>query len=264
MPLFFKSRILIGETIFRKNHKSNTWRIGLRTLAKIGRHVDFFEAETMRYVAEHTTIPVPKVHDFWSCKGVKYITMDFVEGVALDEALYDMSEGTRQYVVQQLKGYVAQLRALPPPVDGGVSSISGGYLRDQARVGMEIYGPFKTHDDFHMFLRAGHDLEATDKFLTADKISTTHGPSRRYATKLTHGDLASRNILVKMDGTVTAILDWECSGWFPEYWEYTRACYNNPIASQFWVRCIPEITGRYDEELEVEQQLLDTFGCYLT
>ncbi|KAF8148192.1 hypothetical protein B0H34DRAFT_265778 [Crassisporium funariophilum] len=32
----------------------------------VGHYVDLFEAETTRYVAEHTTIPVPKFRDFSS------------------------------------------------------------------------------------------------------------------------------------------------------------------------------------------------------
>lgn len=38
-----------------------------------------------------------------------------------------------------------------------------------------------------------------------------------------HGDLAPRNILVDEHGHVTAILDWENAGWYPEYWEHVRA-----------------------------------------
>jgi hypothetical protein len=31
-----------------------------------------------------------------------------------------------------------------------------------------------------------------------------------------------RNILVEGE-TITAILDWEFAGWYPQYWEYTSA-----------------------------------------
>ncbi|KAF9234081.1 hypothetical protein BU15DRAFT_53061, partial [Melanogaster broomeanus] len=38
---------------------------------------------------------------------------------------------------------------------------------------------------------------------------------------LTHGDLLPRNILV--DGSrITAIIDWETAGFYPEFWEYCR------------------------------------------
>ncbi|OJJ89571.1 uncharacterized protein ASPGLDRAFT_264381 [Aspergillus glaucus CBS 516.65] len=38
----------------------------------------------------------------------------------------------------------------------------------------------------------------------------------------THGDLRLANIKVK-DGHVTGILDWEFSGWYPEYCEFAKA-----------------------------------------
>ena len=37
-----------------------------------------------------------------------------------------------------------------------------------------------------------------------------------------HGDLRPHNIMVK-DGNVAAIIDWERSGWYPEYWDYAKA-----------------------------------------
>lgn len=37
----------------------------------------------------------------------------------------------------------------------------------------------------------------------------------------THGDLRRRNILVE-NGRITAILDWEYAGWYPEWWQYWR------------------------------------------
>lgn len=41
---------------------------------------------------------------------------------------------------------------------------------------------------------------------------------------LTHGDLAARNIMVDNEsGRITEIVDWEYSGFFPEYMEYALA-----------------------------------------
>ena len=38
----------------------------------------------------------------------------------------------------------------------------------------------------------------------------------------THGDLASVNILVE-HGNLAGIIDWEASGYFPAWWEFTCA-----------------------------------------
>ncbi|KAH9217382.1 hypothetical protein DL95DRAFT_295397, partial [Leptodontidium sp. 2 PMI_412] len=37
----------------------------------------------------------------------------------------------------------------------------------------------------------------------------------------THADFTPRNMIVK-DGRVVALLDWEYSGWYLEYWEFVK------------------------------------------
>lgn len=75
----------------------------------------------------------------------------------------------------------------------------------------------------------------------------------KYASKFTYGDLAPHNIMCKRDGTITCILDWETSGWFPEYWEYTKAHFA-PWAHKSWVDQIGTITGDYPEQLTAERK----------
>jgi len=48
----------------------------------------------------------------------------------------------------------------------------------------------------------------------------------------THGDASSLNVLVKK-GKVVALIDFELSGWYPEYWEYTSAV-NVKRRDGFW------------------------------
>ncbi|TPX16285.1 uncharacterized protein E0L32_003934 [Thyridium curvatum] len=38
----------------------------------------------------------------------------------------------------------------------------------------------------------------------------------------THGDIGPRNILVDEAGHISGLLDWESSGWFPDYWEMAQ------------------------------------------
>jgi aminoglycoside phosphotransferase len=218
----------------------------------------------MRYITNNTSIPVPKVQQVWRQDEVTYITMDIVDGTELACAWHDMSDKTKRWVVEQLKGYLGQLRALKPPIDGAVMSVTGGPMRDISRVGLETFGPFQSHDDFHQFLRggrAGIPMEVFENMRGIEKVVDSH--RQHYATKFTHGDFAPRNIMVKRDGTITAIVDWDSAGWFPEYWEYTKAMFN-PYAPDDWVESIGEMTGRYDEQLAGERQLYEVCGHELT
>lgn len=46
--------------------------------------------------------------------------------------------------------------------------------------------------------------------------------SRQHQSFFTHADLHPTNILIDR-GRLSGIIDWECAGYFPEYWESTRA-----------------------------------------
>ncbi|EKV17643.1 hypothetical protein PDIP_30560 [Penicillium digitatum Pd1] len=46
--------------------------------------------------------------------------------------------------------------------------------------------------------------------------------SQSHRILFTHGDIRPQNVMVK-DGHVVAIIDWERSGWYPEYWEFAKA-----------------------------------------
>ncbi|KAF8586212.1 kinase-like protein [Ramaria rubella] len=263
-PLFFNIRLKLGPIVFPGSvgfRTIRTKRIGFHSFLKAGAHVDISEADAMRYVAERTSIPVPKVQRAWCSNGITYILMDFVDGIELSSAWHGMSQKTKRRVVDQLKRYLAELRDLQPPTNGAVASVTGGPLRDNSRVGLGKFGPFPSHHDFHQFLRANFTL---DSFQAVEGSRPVIDPHRQsYADKFTHGDFAPRNVLVKKDGTVTAIIDWDSSGWFPKYWEYTKANFS-PHAPDDWVSSIGEMTGRYDEQLAGERRLDTLCGSMLT
>lgn len=77
-----------------------------------------------------------------------------------------------------------------------------------------------------------------------------------HAIVFTHADLNMRNILVD-GGRFSGLVDWENSGWYPEYWDYTKARYTTKL-KQRWLKMVDEIFeefGGYGEELDIETQL---------
>lgn len=83
------------------------------------------------------------------------------------------------------------------------------------------------------------------------ELATVGNEHLATASRLTVWDMAAWNVGGVRDGTITCILDWETSGWFPEYWEYTKAHYA-PRCDEDWVSQIGSITGEYPEELACE------------
>jgi hypothetical protein len=47
----------------------------------------------------------------------------------------------------------------------------------------------------------------------------------------------------------------ECSGWRPDYWEYTKAHYNPQGTPQQWFDALSRTTGEYNEHLKGERCL---------
>ncbi|KAG6040780.1 hypothetical protein E4U41_007049 [Claviceps citrina] len=179
------------------------------------------EVEAMQYVASHTTIPIPKLYAVHQDNGRIYIEMSYIKGTTLDDAWWGLSTDQKNTIYGEVKQYISILRELPPPVDDIVSSAFQNPAYD-VRLGFQFFGPM-SHYEFHSALR-GH-LHVDDVAPHLGEATAQVHFKNRYRTCFTHADLAARNIMVK-DGHVAAIIDWAFSGWYPEYWEFTKAYYN--------------------------------------
>ncbi|KAL4790580.1 kinase-like protein [Aspergillus venezuelensis] len=154
-------------------------------VVKSGPNLGRNEVDTLRFIAENTTIPVPKVHH------------------------------VQEENEKQLHSYVLQLRALKGTYIGGVE-------RGTAIIGKRTSvegGPFESEKKFNEFILADIVRIAPDLLRHYAK----HALLDTHEIVFTHGDLAPRNILVDDSGNVTAVLDWEYAGWYPEHWEYIKA-----------------------------------------
>jgi aminoglycoside phosphotransferase (APT) family kinase protein len=84
-----------------------------------------------------------------------------------------------------------------------------------------------------------------DRLARAEKLH-----AGRHETVFTHGDISPYNILVLDDGSVSAVLDWEAAGRYPEYWELTTA-WRLAKAGSWWYEIVKELAdGKYVEERE--------------
>ncbi|EPS27818.1 hypothetical protein PDE_02762 [Penicillium oxalicum 114-2] len=60
---------------------------------------------------------------------------------------------------------------------------------------------------------------------TYQKFPCGHAlPEKRHNVCFTHTDLRPQTIIVR-GGSITGIIDWELSGWYPEYWEFAKSLY---------------------------------------
>ncbi|PQE19438.1 kinase subdomain-containing protein [Rutstroemia sp. NJR-2017a BBW] len=202
--------------------------ISKHLIVKVGPSVHLAEASTMIYVAENTSIPVPKVFCSFLHKDRAYIVMERIQGQAITTVWEDLSETSREKIFGQLRRFIQELRTLKPTDGAIVASCIGGSVREpRIPRALPRMGPFKNIQEFHLFLRDNFrpkeskgKREGEDWQQLVEMVTKQDGPWPE--TVFSHGDLNPFNILVCGD-EVAAIIDWEGAGWFPNYWEYTTA-----------------------------------------
>jgi hypothetical protein len=99
-------------------------RLSSSMLVKYGTHASLIEAKTIRFVAEHTSIPVPKLYAAYAYGPLDrdiddagslydtYIFMEFIEGDTLEKSWNSYDSTAKLQIAADLKEYIEQLRSL--------------------------------------------------------------------------------------------------------------------------------------------------------
>ncbi|KAK6951382.1 hypothetical protein Daesc_007917 [Daldinia eschscholtzii] len=217
------------------------------------------EFSAIEIVRRHTSIPVPKALDIVveqadtteaSSWPRSYLLTTEVPGFPLSRCQDVLSEKDMERIANQLKDYVAQLRDIPRSTQCSMAICNtlGEACRDPRICSSNPVGPFADEASFSQMLRFSDE------------------PARRgHKIVFTHADLNPRNILVgripQPDGSigwsVTGIVDWETAGYYPEYWEYTKAMFERFR----WTRRYNDFVhgvfsefGDYSQEFDVEKR----------
>jgi len=255
--------LTIGAMALMKRRRplsGGVWPLPFRYVIKYGIY-DISEAETLCFIARTTSIPVPKLFsafmrdekDFMSARCTRcYMVMRKMPGKELRHAWHTMSSTERESILNELRQYMDQLRSFKSSRPGVVGSVTYGRLNDK-RVEVDGFGPYNSVSDFQE--QAGCNYVLQKKLADAEDDESRRLAevlrARTWDTRFTHADLNSANTLVHR-GKISAIIDWERSGWFPEYYEYTSAYFSNLYDSDWWVNELAKVLHNYDDELEME------------
>jgi len=219
---------------------------------------DATEFEAMEFVRQNTTIPVPRVFGAYNgTDGTQDLVMEVVPGNTLNVMWQTLTPDQKTSIATELAGYLSQLRTLQPPIEGFVGSLMLGSGYDN-RLGSRRFGPFKSIADFHKFVRRG---DAMDLWAFDNDVTSVHNKPDSYVTKFTHADFSPENIMVK-DGKITAVIDWEFGGWFPEYWEYAKMYFGwRPYREDFY-HAMDKVLTTYPQELAADKALLSVYDVW--
>ena len=243
--------VKIGIRIYGRTTSTRTYRLPFNLYAKYGNSVLESEANVMRFLAENTTIPVPRVIDCIEVPTGAFIVMTKLPGEALKNGLSLMTQDERAQFVRDFGSTLKQLHALTAP-DNRVSAFGGGPFRDWRIDHKERIGPFESEKEFYnkLYTYCGPEHQSRLRQLARDVHNTPH------RLCLTHSDLNLHNILV-LDNRFSGLVDWECAAWLPEWWEYTRSMYLQQRYKD-WVDVMNEAHPvTYPKELEVEMVFWD-------
>jgi len=157
-------------------------------------------------LAQRLNIRAPKVRRVVKGDPV-YIIMDRIHGSTLADRWPTLSWLSTILLALQLRQYVQRLRSLTSRT---VGSLHSGKCRS---IWTSDYYGVSDHATLS-------ELDAFLGFWTSYKRKPTNStlpPTRRLV--LCHHDLAPRNIIIDETGKVW-LLDWQLSGWYPDYFEY--------------------------------------------
>ncbi|KAL4871579.1 hypothetical protein BDV12DRAFT_183683 [Aspergillus spectabilis] len=223
---------------FYSRHDSSV-RISRHKIVKSYPWTHITEAATLKFVPENTSIPVPKVYCSFVRKNRAHIVMERIQGEEIHSAWKSL-----------------KLRALKPPKDVGVQSCIGRSLRDsRITKSRPRFGPFKSVSEFRRWLR--DDLQPLDHPTWG--MNKNGNKSRRRLPKTDRGLLQCSPMATWIPLTflvrgekIVGIIDWEISGWYPLYWEYTSAWLGN-LTRTGWQGNLCKFLDQYPAELEMDR-----------
>ena len=209
--------------------------VGPFFVAKYGLQVDLGEGRNIIYVAEHTSTPVPRVYALFQDPESKrnFIIMERIHGQSLDKAWLTLTPSQKQEISGKLQTMVGLWRKAPSP--GRFCNLDGLPLSDALFWKGTGDDPFRNDEVYN-------DEEDLNKALIRNYALNDHlrGKGKFYELAFphifrghepvfTHGDLQRKNVLVTTNSStgevVLTMIDWEFAGWYPSYWEFTKALF---------------------------------------
>ena len=141
------------------------------------------EAAALKFIREHTNVPVPKLICNFEDNDAVYLVTEYVEGVNMN----DLEGSQKEIVTQELERHLQTIHNLRSSKLGG----PGGLVVPPYRVTLASF-----RDDW--------DLQSSE--------------SEDYV--FCHNDISQQNVIVDPESLkIAAIVDWEYAGFYPAYFE---------------------------------------------
>ncbi|KAK8246895.1 kinase-like domain-containing protein [Phyllosticta capitalensis] len=209
-------------------------KVGDDMAVKYGRSVSLLEAQNLEYVAQNSSVPVPKVLAAFAEQGtgVNFIVMELAPGEPLRDVIESLNADEKRGIEDKIRAALDALRSMEPP--GYVGSVGRQACADGVFYvpghDPAFSGPFENEAAMNegMLRRMAEYEHASYLSLLRTLMART---LKDHRIVFTHGDLQPKNIMVHCTGRTeqgnrtfdVKLIDWEISGWYPDYWEFCNA-----------------------------------------
>ncbi|KAJ8106730.1 hypothetical protein OPT61_g9348 [Boeremia exigua] len=210
------------------------------------------ELRSLQIVQAYTRVPAPRGIDTIQYRESSYLLMTGLHGYGIGHQLCTMTDEQLNTAAQDLKTHLTALRRIPNTTNSPFricNPLGGGILDWRIADSQRKQLRFHTETEFNHFLT--DDLPLDEDAWT--RIAKSHGV--KHDIVFTHADLSLRNILVDETGRISGIVDWECAGWYPEYWEHARMHFTVRRTQRWTADVFDQIFPGYRDELDVENLL---------
>ena len=251
------NRVLSIDPIWESTSRA-VIQISEDIIVKAVRNSSHDEHAILRFVEDHfPTVPAPRAMGLITFASTSFLFMSRVAGDTLEKRWQTLSADQKMCIRDELDAVLSAFRTLEGPGDAPLGSPVGHQrckdVRRHERVSAtSIYS--EAH--FNEFLLDSPSSRAAPSFKNWLKSMLRDD----HRIVFTHSDFHPRNIMV-IDGPdgcveVSGILDWEWSGFYPEYWEQLKALNTRSPkdTDDWWDHLPPSILG-YDHEVVLDRLL---------
>ncbi|KAH7391992.1 kinase-like domain-containing protein [Phaeosphaeria sp. MPI-PUGE-AT-0046c] len=253
---------VFGDTTGRK-----VVGIGPHFVVKYGVQVEPLEGRTMLFLAQSTQIPIPRVYAIFQNATQKftYIVMERIDGKSLDLEWPRMDFATKDAVASQLRSVFNELRKLASP--GGYCSVDHQGLPDgifwTSDPSKPFAGPFDSEEELNEAIVLKYTKSGLSKHKAKYYARTFASVFRNHKPTFSHGDFQRKNVLIRDRAARSSgahpelvIIDWEFAGWYPSYWEYSRAIFACARWEDDWNDWVDKILEPFRNEYAWQEILL--------
>ncbi|KAF2755836.1 hypothetical protein EJ05DRAFT_539695 [Pseudovirgaria hyperparasitica] len=253
----YKCLASIGSMLYGHTGSDRTYRLPFNLYLRVGQmnwaSKHQAEMRSLQLVEKYTEIPAPRGIDVVHYGASSFLLMSRCPGQRIGLMFSTMTDENVHSVEEELRRYISQLRRIPNQTRSKyqICNALGGGIQDW-RIGDSQREELKFLDEpeFNRYLT--HDLPP----LTENDLSTiSKAHNKSHSIFFTHADLNLLNVLVDDNGRISGIVDWECAGWYPEYWEYTKAHFTVRYTIRWIADVIDRLFPNYQDELQAENLL---------